>query len=647
MSIEETVWKFLRNKGLPEKTAAAIMGNIYQESKFDSNLIEEGSGEGFGLFQWSYERKTQLKLYGTDLQHQLDFFWSELTGENSSTNGASLQWITKGNISLDAFLKGNGSINELTSAFCSCWERAGTPMLETRQSKANEYYSKFTGTSPDSANSQSDALNIEATNYQVVKNSEKYKDVLFGRRYRITVSDENGDGIDVSELRCTFNIVKTIQMQPNMSEITIYNLNAQTENSIMTSGKRVTVEAGYEGTQFGLIFDGDILQILRGRENGTTFTLTITALDSDRAINFEIANYSIVRGQTARNIVEHIANKAQNPIDLGSISDRLNGPKLTRGKVMFGKASDYLRQIAKTYELQHFTEDGKLNLIHLDDLPKDEIVELSTESGLIGTPEQSDYGVNGQCLLNPQIKLNSLIHIDNSLVRAKRIDINGSNAAPSGGISSNDNSSATSANTRNKIIAEAKRICDDPNVEYSQDNRGQTINGITYWDCSSFVKHCYEVAGLSIVDVTGPQYKQVANGGKFSLQSDALPGDLVFWGTGDACHHIAIYAGDGYVYAARGVDGKAPIDQVAYHALYGDPSFGRPKCLIDADGGQLPSANNNNSSADSQTLFRSLDKDGIYRVIKITYEGDTRGDPWYLNFETIDQLGGALAAVSS
>jgi|GEM_PF-813037 hypothetical protein len=505
-------------------------------------------------------------------------------------------------------------------------------------------YDNGTYVGGDSANSNSDALNIEATNYQVVKNSKKYKDILFGRRYRITVSDENGDGMDVSELRCTFNIVKTIQMQPNMSEITIYNLNAQTENSIMTSGKRVTVEAGYEGTQFGLIFDGDILQILRGRENGTTFTLTITALDSDRAINFEIANYSIVRGQTARNIVEHIVNKAQNPIDLGSISDRLNGPKLTRGKAMFGKASDYLRQIAKTYELQHYTDDGKLNLIHLDDLPKDEIVELSTDSGLLGTPEQSDYGVNGQCLLNPQIKLNSLIHIDNSLVRAKRIDINGSNAVPSGGISSNDSSGT---NTRNKIIAEAKLICDDPNIQYSEENRGQTIDGITYWDCSSFAKHCYEVAGLSIVDITGPQYKQVANSGKFSLQSDALPGDLVFWGTGDACTHVAIYAGDGYVYAARGIDGKAPIDQVAYHALYGDPSFGRPKCLIDADGGTLPSANNSNSSTDSQTLFRSLDKDGIYRVIKITYEGDTRGDPWYLNFETIDQLGGAMAAVSS
>lgn len=649
MSIEETVWKFLRSNGLPELSCAAVMGNIYAESGFDEKLVEVGSGIGFGLCQWSYERRTQLEAYGTDITHQLTFMWAELTGKNTSSINASYQWIDKsGYLTNSQFLKGSGSIADLTAAMCFCWERpnASVAHLDVRQSKANEYYSKFTGMKAESANSQSDVMTIESTNYQVVANSDKKGDFLFGRRYRITVSDENGNGMDVSQLRCTFNIVKTIQMEPNSSEITIYNLNAQTENFIMISGKRVTVEAGYEGSQFGLIFDGDILQTFREREDGNTFKLTIIALDSDRAINFDISNFSLVRGQTARDIVEHIVNKASNPVDIGSISEKLNGQKLTRGKVVFGKASDYIRQLAKSHELQYYMDDGRLHLISLDELPEGEIFELNPQSGLIGTPEQTDYGLSGQCLLNPQIKLNSLIHIDNSLVRAKRIEINGSNAIPSGEISSETNTTGV----RNKIIAEAKKICDDPNVEYSQEHRGQTIGGITYWDCSSFVKHCYGVAGLSIVDITGPQYKQVANeGGKFVLKDDALPGDLVFWGTGDACSHVAIYAGNGYVYAARGRDGKIPVDQVAYHALYGNPSFGRPKCLIDADKGQVPNCSSsvNDGTAASQTLFRSLDKDGIYRVIKITYEGDTRGQSWYLNFETIDQLGGAIPVVSN
>ena len=648
MSIQQTVWGFLRGKGLPEKSVAAVMGNIEAESEFNESLIEAGNGIGFGLCQWSFERRSKLEAYGTDLTHQLEFLWAELSGNTGST-GASLEWINKsGYLSHDNFMTGNGSIADLTAAMCFCWERpnASVAHLSRRQEKAQEYFNQFTGTTgTPSANAQT--MTIESTDYEVVEGSQKEGEILYGRRYRVTVTDAQGNGVDVSQLRCSFSIVKTIQMEPNFSQITIYNLNAQTENAIMLSATRVTLEAGYEGKQYGLIFDGDILQTIRDKEDSTTYRLTIIALDSDRAINYDIANYSVLRGQTARTLVDHIVNEAQYPVSLGSISNALSkAPALTRGKVFFGKSSDYLRQIAESNGCKYYTEDGKLNIINVADLPEGEIFDLSPSSGLIGTPEQSDYGISGQCLLNPAIKINSLIHIDNSLVRAKQISIGGSNNT----VPSASNTGTAANSTRQKIIDEAKKICDDPNVQYSMTYRGQTIGGITYWDCSSFAKHCYEVAGLSIVDITGPQYNQVANeGGKFISQSEALPGDLVFWGKGSACHHIAIYAGNGYVYAARGRDGKAPADQVAYHALYGEPEFGRPKSLIDADNGNPPSASGSTTTADNvQTpAYRSLDKDGIYRVIKVTYEGDTRGDSWYCNFETIDQIGGQIPIVTN
>ena len=650
MSIQETVWKYLRSKGLSENSSAAIMGNVEQESSFDETEIESGNGIGFGLFQWSYERRTQLESYGTDLMHQLEFFWTELTGSNSDVTGGGYQWIDKsGYASHSDFMAGSGSIDILTQAFCECWERAGIPMMQNRINAANKYYSQFTGTISDSANNKSDTLNIEATNYQVVSNSEKKGDVFFGRRYRITISDDSGNALDVSDLHCTFNIVKTILMEPNTSEVTIYNLNAKTENAIMMTGKRITVEAGYEGTQFGLIFDGDILQTIRERENGTTFKLTIIALDSDRVINFEIANFSIARGQTARGMIDHISNKASNPIPLGSISKKLEGQTLTRGKVFFGKVSDYIRQIAKSYDLHFYMNDGSLNLISLDELPEGEIFELSPESGLIGTPDQTDYGLSGQCLLNPQIKLNSLIHIDNSLARAKRIDINGSNSVP-GATTTNDNA-PTVNNARNKIIEEAKKLCDDPNVRYRLGGGGKTENGITYYDCSSFTEHCYALVGLYLNPTSETQWGQVQMKGLEVVDiGSAIAGDLVFWFHGDDAYHVAIYGGNNDIYAAR-TDSKPADEQVSYGPIYGDYKIGRPESMRNADGTDFPSANNDtsnsNSNDTSQTLFRGLDKDGIYRVIKMTYEGDTRGDDWYISFETITQAGGIIPSVAN
>lgn len=289
------------------------------------------------------------------------------------------------------------------------------------------------GGAADSANNEStqQTIQIESTNYQVVKGSEKYGDYLFGRRHRIVIVDSQGGAIDVSDLHCVFNITKTMLMEANTSEIVIYNLNAKTENAISTGGSRITIEAGYEGTQqFGKIFDGDILQCIREKEDAHTYKLTIVALDSDRAVNVDISNFSIMRGQTLRSVAEHIVSEAKNPVKMGTIAESLSNTTLTRGKVIFGKSSDFLEQIAKSKGLQFYMDDGTVNLVDLKELPKDEIIELNPKSGLIGTPEQTDYGISGQCLLNPLIKLNSLIHVDNSLVRAKKIEFNNSSTVP-------------------------------------------------------------------------------------------------------------------------------------------------------------------------------------------------------------------------
>jgi len=146
--IEQATWSFLRSKGLPEKSSAAVMGNIEAESEFSPSLVEAGNGIGFGLCQWSFGRRTQLEAYGIDLTHQLNFLWAELSGVLGNT-GADFQWINKSAyLNHTAFMSGTGSINELTVAFCFSWERPAveTAHVERRQEWANTYYTRYTGT---------------------------------------------------------------------------------------------------------------------------------------------------------------------------------------------------------------------------------------------------------------------------------------------------------------------------------------------------------------------------------------------------------------------------------------------------------------------------------------------------------------------
>lgn len=164
--IQIYVYNFFYNKGLPHKSICAIMGNITAESAWNVEAIEQGNAIGFGLCQWSFERRTQLENYGVSLNHQCEFLYSELTGENTNTTGASYQWIANPADSVDNgegfycsnedFRNGNGSIEFLTKAFCYCWERpayATNHLTETRIPSAitfSETMGDDTGGSGDS-----------------------------------------------------------------------------------------------------------------------------------------------------------------------------------------------------------------------------------------------------------------------------------------------------------------------------------------------------------------------------------------------------------------------------------------------------------------------------------------------------------------
>lgn len=151
--IQQYFYDFMYDKGLPHITICAIMGNITGESSWNPDAIEHGNSIGFGLCQWSFGRRDQLEAYGTSLQHQCEFLWSELTGENTSVTGADYQWIANPADSVDngegftfsnaAFMQGNGTLEVLTKAFCYCWERpayATNHLTSTRIPSAQSFY---------------------------------------------------------------------------------------------------------------------------------------------------------------------------------------------------------------------------------------------------------------------------------------------------------------------------------------------------------------------------------------------------------------------------------------------------------------------------------------------------------------------------
>lgn len=109
---------------------AALCGNSWRESFINPGAVEGGTGIGFGLFQWSFERRTNLENYLRQNGYPLD-----------SGNGQCAFLIEEGDwiqnygpyASLQEFLDSTSSdIAELTRCFMECWERPGVPALEER-----------------------------------------------------------------------------------------------------------------------------------------------------------------------------------------------------------------------------------------------------------------------------------------------------------------------------------------------------------------------------------------------------------------------------------------------------------------------------------------------------------------------------------
>ncbi len=223
-------------------------------------------------------------------------------------------------------------------------------------------------------------------------------------------------GLDVSALRCTFMIEKSVNETPNYSEITIYNLAASTVSQIQ-AGDEVILEAGYEDGNFGMIFSGEVVQPIVNREGGVDTRLQLICQDGDAFLNGSFTAKTLEKGSTVMDVVNACATIPENVIGA-----KVQGAgTYIRGKVLFGPSADYLADVARKTDTQFYVDDGQINIVGAEDYKEGLAVSLNADTGLVGDPNQTDDGVSAQCLINPSIKLNTLVHIDNSAIVAKAV----------------------------------------------------------------------------------------------------------------------------------------------------------------------------------------------------------------------------------
>lgn len=155
----EKVWNYFIGRGLTPVAAAGAMGNIEQESSFNP-LIQEGNGIGFGLIQWSFERRTNLDRAAASagvsfanrpenndpaLLFQLNYLWDGEYGEATWQAPTNAETTVEGDpsVSYEADNTGNGS----ALVFHKLVERSGdgTAGKQERIDSARAFLEQFGG----------------------------------------------------------------------------------------------------------------------------------------------------------------------------------------------------------------------------------------------------------------------------------------------------------------------------------------------------------------------------------------------------------------------------------------------------------------------------------------------------------------------
>jgi hypothetical protein len=266
---------------------------------------------------------------------------------------------------------------------------------------------------------------------------------LYNRDFAITVGGipltmQTGDilqpdNID-TQLRVVFNIDKNSDKSPNKAEVTVFNFNLANRATLKTGNQiaqetRATglaydwplvIEAGYMGSR-EVLFTGNITYATSKKES-TDWVTNIECGDGETKFRENRINKAFGPGTT----VAQVALECSTALDVGpgNIGEKLGTGifrdgygVFSQGYVASGASQEILDDLLSSAGFTWSIQDGNLQILAPEDTTFEEIVVLSKEFGLVGSPEVGDKGiVTAKSLLQGKIRPGRRIIIQSEMV---------------------------------------------------------------------------------------------------------------------------------------------------------------------------------------------------------------------------------------
>lgn len=279
---------------------------------------------------------------------------------------------------------------------------------------------------------------------------------LYDRSVIVKVYPATGEAKKIEGLRVKFRVIKTSESHPNTAEIDIYNLSENTQAILQAKDTRVELQVGYKGLPTNgfagvlpgtgkggnveTVFIGNVAKAVPKNEKGTgkkhRFTQTVVE-GVDIVTKVQVAdgenryrNSKLTKGFPPNTTLNQVLDELTKQLGLAKGSrEGVPDQKYANALTLSGLVRDHLNTLTKGNGLQWSIQDETLQILPKNGMTTDSIIVLSPKSGLIGSPQKTDKGLQFSSLMQPQIRPGRRVQIEAAFVKGifvvKKVEHNG------------------------------------------------------------------------------------------------------------------------------------------------------------------------------------------------------------------------------
>lgn len=228
------------------------------------------------------------------------------------------------------------------------------------------------------------------------------------RIIEVSISGKGGSISVNEEMKIDFDVTKTIGSSQNTGTVTIWNLSKQHRGMLGEEFDKIELKVGYRDSGLSLLAKGDIRDVEHDKETAD-ISSKIEFGDGDKAVNEGGVAKTFPKGTKPKEAFEYLAKQLPGA-QIGKMEGLDELPAFTRPVSFFGFAAREMDELGRQFGFYWSIQNGQVEAVKNDKAFQGAIL-ISSETGMVGIPTETDKGVKVKCLCNPRIAPNKTIDV--------------------------------------------------------------------------------------------------------------------------------------------------------------------------------------------------------------------------------------------